>query len=260
MENLVLSLGKEIKWKEAQKLLGHWEKRKPEIVLNLIAQGKINQLIEIGEELASEGASFSDYFKKLLGLVQQLILIRAGVKKESPYRDLAKKFELKELVNLSDIFSEAVYRQKNTVLPQLPFQLAVIKYLGNKQKAEGRMVNDGDKKARKSKGKRPKVQSKKAEVNLKEVKKKWNDLLQAVKPMNHSVAAFLRAAHPKKIDGNYLILEVSYQFHKDKLEEHRNRQIVEKGLEKVFNSYVKIKCTLGNNDNDLYNAAKNIFG
>ncbi len=261
LENLVLNLGKEINWDEAQKLLGHWEKRKPEIVLKFIAEGKMNQLIKISEELVEEGASFSDYFKRLLSLIQELILIQSGVKKPSDYQQIADKYELRDLVELSDIFSQAAYQQKTAILPQLPFQLAVIKYLETKNISLNSNSNKRKNQAKKQKAKSrtSKVKSKKTNINFDEVKNKWSDLLQAVKPMNHSVAAFLKAAKPKEIQGDYLVLEVFYQFHKDKLEEHRNRQIVEQGFEEVFNSYVKIKCILGNKKDDLYNAAKDIF-
>ncbi len=264
LENLVLSLGDEIKWKKAQTLLGHWEKRKPETVLNLIADGEINQVVKIGEDLAEEGASFSDYLKRLISLIQRLILIKSGVEKEDELKKLADKFNIYSLVELSDFFGQAAYQQKNTLLPQMPFQLAVIKYLGDRPNAKGQTPNAVDKKAKKVKGQRLNAKGQKqiakgSNINLKEIEKKWDELLKAVKPMNHSVAAFLKAARPKEVNGKYLVLEVFYPFHKEKLEEHRNRQIVEEGVEKVFNSYVKIKCILGNRKEDLYNAAKDIF-
>ncbi len=276
LENLVLNLGKKIKWSEAKNLLGHFAKRKPETVLDFLSEGKLNEIVKISEDLAEEGASFRDYLKKLLSLIQKLILVKSGVEKDKQLVELAEKFEISELVELSDNFSEAVYRQKNSLLPQLPFQLGVIKYLKGRdaEKHKRIKVENKSKNTNKNKGKtmvkekRPtrRESSKQAgkgaknkDIDLKEIEKKWEELLKAVKPMNHSVAAFLKAARPKKIDGNYLILEVFYPFHKDKLEEHRNRQIVEQGLEKITNSYVKIKCVLGNKKDDLYNAAKDIF-
>jgi DNA polymerase-3 subunit gamma/tau len=264
LENLALNLGKEIKWKEARELLGNWEKRRPETVIKLIAEKKIDELIKIGEELAEEGASFSDYFKRLLGLIQHLILVRTKVEKDSQLKEIAEKFEVGDLVRLSDLFSEASYRQKNALISQLPFQLAVIKYLGEdttppkveKPKKKKKKIN----KTVNKKEVKPDGNKKEIEISIEEIRKNWDSLLEAVKPMNHSVAAFLKAAQPKRIEGKNLILEVFYPFHKDKLEEHRNRQIVEQGVEKVFNGYVKIKCILGDKKKDLYNAAKDIFG
>ncbi len=265
LENLTLNLGSEIKWDEARNLLGNWKKRRPETVIKLIAEKKVDELIAIGEELAGEGASFSDYFKRLLGLIQQLILVKTGVEKDSQLKEIADNFEVGDLVSLSDLFSEASYRQKNALIPQLSFQLAVIKYLGEEAGSEkAAKTKKKPKQKPKKKVKIEKVEpsssKEKIEMSIEEIRENWDNLLEAVKPMNHSVAAFLKAAQPKRIEGENLILEVFYPFHKDKLEEHRNRQIVEQGVEKVFNGYVKIKCILGDKKKDLYNAAKDIFG
>jgi hypothetical protein len=108
-------------------------------------------------------------------------------------------------------------------------------------------------------------------------------VLTAVKPFNHSVEAFLRAARPKSIDGNVVTLEVYYPFHKDKLEEQKNRKIVETGLSQVLGTDVILEYVLGEskqetvvikNDTpeevvgetpesvsgDIYDVAKEIFG
>jgi len=266
VESLVLNLGDKIKRKEAKEMLGHWEKRKPETVLELIAESRLDQLMTIGEELSAEGAGFSDYLKELLNLIRDLILAKTGAKKSSNFDALTGKFTLSQLVKLSDLFSEAAYRQKNSLIPQLPFQLAVIKFLENKTDSEQQTAssesNDNKKKSKQGKKRKLKdTRNKLGSVNLEmnEIKEKWEELLEAVKPMNHSVAAFLKAAQPSKIEGDALILQVFYQFHKDKLEEHRNRRIVEKGIEEVFDSCVKIKCKLGKKKNNLYNTAKDIF-
>jgi hypothetical protein len=117
-------------------------------------------------------------------------------------------------------------------------------------------------------------------VELEEVEKRWGEVLLAVKPYNHSVEAFLRAARPKKCTSKGLVIEVFYKFHKEKLEEAKNRQIVEIGLEKVFGGRVSFECVLAEGgakkevplkieDNqkskvvteaEIYDVAKDIFG
>jgi hypothetical protein len=83
-----------------------------------------------------------------------------------------------------------------------------------------------------------------------------------------------------KISGRAVVFEVFYPFHKDRLEEPRNRKVVELGLEKVFGVPLAFECVLGkskkpalviNNDTpvetvgvtdkkDIYDVAKEIFG
>jgi DNA polymerase-3 subunit gamma/tau len=126
---------------------------------------------------------------------------------------------------------------------------------------------------------------KKVKVELSQVEERWGDVLQAVKPYNHSVEAFLRAARPKKMTSDGLVIEVFYKFHKEKLEEAKNRKIVEIGLDKVFGGYLSFECILAeggkkkeirdqkletrdngseNNEavteSEIYDVAKDIFG
>jgi len=125
------------------------------------------------------------------------------------------------------------------------------------------------------------------DLNLDKVVESWGNILMTVKPFNHSVEAFLRAARPVKLEGRKLTLEVFYPFHKDRLEEARNRKIVEDGVFKVLGVELAFECVLGKskkeplviqNDTpiervsehliegekedkkDLYDVAKDIFG
>jgi len=125
-------------------------------------------------------------------------------------------------------------------------------------------------------------------LDINKVVESWGNILMTVKPFNHSVEAFLRAARPVELDGRKLVLEVFYPFHKDRLEEARNRKIVENGLLKVLGVDLAFECVLGkskkeplviHNDTpienvsekladeekkedkkDLYDVAKDIFG
>ena len=47
-----------------------------------------------------------------------------------------------------------------------------------------------------------------------------------------------------KFDGDKLNLGVYYKFHKDKLEENKNKQILEEALKRVFDKQIKFECTL----------------
>ncbi len=268
LESLVLSLGKEISWDKAQPELIHWQKQKPSKVLQLLADGEQEELLRVGEQLQADGAEMNDYLQRLLNLVQKLILVRTEVDKgQAEERRLAEQFSLSQLSRLSKILIQAMYEQKNAVLPQLPLQLAVIEFLKGKKKG----MTKGNKAQKKEKvGEGTKKAGKRVGLNLDTVKNKWRDLLEAVKPMNHSVAAFLRAAKPKKFKNNQLVLEVFYRFHKDKLEENRNRRIVETGLKKICHSDVKIKCVLAKKKKtkkknkkikeDISKVAEEIFG
>lgn len=259
LESLVISLGKKINWQDAAGFLEGWQKQRPETILKLIAEGNLKEVLQSTEELAVNGVDFTDYIGRILDLIQKMILVKAGLG-----GDTDSLFEIDNLVTLSRLFSKASVEQKTTPLAQLPFQLAVIDYLFP-PKAESKQPKVDSQKLKvesrqlKAEGLKP-ITRKKTDARIEEIITRWDELLSAVKPMNHSVAAFLRSAKPKEFSDNTLILEVFYRFHKDKLEESRNRQIVEDGLLAVFSSKIRVKCVLkeGKKD-DLYEIAKEIF-
>lgn len=80
--------------------------------------------------------------------------------------------------------------------------------------------------------------------SLEEVISKWPLILDAVKLLNHSVLAFLKACRPKSVEEGFLILEVFYKFHKDQLESEKSRRIFEEAASGVMNYEVRLKCTL----------------
>lgn len=285
LESLVLSLDKKITWGKAKNLLGYWQQQRPETVLELIGENKLKKALQTGEELAKQGADFSDYLGRLLNLIQRLILIKVGLEKDQDLKKLKKLFSLEKLVSLSRAFSKALVEQKSATLSQLPFQLAIAEAI-QRQEPElvkneedsnnNQLAGDEAEELEEAEEKEADNEMKPGPVALEDIKASWDQILTVIKPLNHSVAAFLRAARPKEVNGNTVILEVFYQFHKDKLEEDRNRRIVEEGLEKICSSRLKIKCVLGENEtkkaapvrsepkekskDELYQIAKEIFG
>ena len=76
------------------------------------------------------------------------------------------------------------------------------------------------------------------------IKEKWPEIVAATKPYNHSLMAVLKAGKPKKISANYLIINVLYKFHKEKLEEAKNRDTLEKVISDIIKTPIKVKFEL----------------
>lgn len=78
----------------------------------------------------------------------------------------------------------------------------------------------------------------------------WNKLLSEIKPLSASIEGLLRNSKPLEFDGKNLKIEVSYKFHKDKLDERKNKKMLEDCVEKIFQNRVAIECLLTNNKLD----------
>ena len=128
---------------------------------------------------------------------------------------LSKSDNIDYIVGLINKLIEANSLLRDSPLPQLPLEMGVVEYGG-----------------------RPEI------VSEQKIDVKWLEVLAAVKSYNHSLVAFLRASRPVALTGGELTLEVFYKFHKEKLEEKKNREILEQVISDIMGQPIKVKFTL----------------
>ena len=276
---MVMEIGKEMDKESVEKF---FEKKQGEYSMESLEEdllaGDKKGIIGRMEKMAENGVDFGEYRNRALDWFQKRMID-------------VKLWEIKELVRWINLLIDAGRKEKYTEIGQLPMELAVIDFLGDENKIQLSKINDQkvveklviNRGTENSRDAINRVSTKKnLNITVEQVAEKWKDLLLAVKPYNHSVEAFLRAARPKEIDGGRIVFEVFYQFHKDRLEDAKNRKIVEVGLNKIFGQDVDFVCVLGKNNvtekkvisaeeekvevkkeasgDEIYDAAKEIFG
>jgi len=77
-----------------------------------------------------------------------------------------------------------------------------------------------------------------------DIAEKWGEILAAVKPHNNNLSALLRSSRPRGFDGEFLTIEAFYKFHRDKLMEVKNREILEKVISGIMGKEIKVKFAL----------------
>ncbi len=209
----------------------------------------LNNLYEGGKDL--------EYFnQKLLKYLRDLLLIKVGVGEElvsaaeeefQKMTEQAKSFQKEELLTLINEFTQAERYIAYAPVPTLGFEMAVAsvidfpkehnvseKSIESKNEEEVEECADG-------------VHCEE-EGDIALIKERWKDILNGIKPYNHSLVALLRSVRPKSFDGENLTLEAFYSFHKDKLSSSRNQMTVEKVVEDVLSIPVRVRCVLGSRD------------
>lgn len=224
---MVMSLGENLtedKVKEYyEKKGGDYDFAKLETDLSL---GETEVILKRLEEMAEKGVDFGWLRQSLIEFLRKKWLSFWNLSDEKPVLDKVS------LERLMELLIEAGKWEKETEISQLPIELAIVKFGGEESKKIEPPKIEQPKKAVGSK------------ISIEDLENKWNEVLVAVKPANHSVEAFLRAARPIAVEGREVTLEVYYSFHKEKLEEPRNRKIVEEGFVKVFGMELAMNCVL----------------
>ncbi len=265
-----------------------------------LARGLVGEILVKLEKLAEKGVDFARLREGWLAYFQQRLLAKYGLVKEETAGEKLDEEALKKWIYLLIGVSKI---EKETEISQLPLELAVVDFLAGKGGQDTALTIKEEVAERPKTVKslpvkaKPKVGKTVAEENdlragdadqlidLEEVLREWPVLLTKIRPFNHSVEAFLRATRPREVKGKTVVVEVFYPFHKERLEEVKNRQIVEDCMRDVFGKDLLFECLLGkgkgkplvienetavavveqqvNNStgsDDIYEVAKEIFG
>lgn len=248
---------------QIKKILGETENLKPEILLKLLsandvrgAVGEIDRIVEAGENLRV-------YTEKILALLHSALMVKIGVNEEDV--DSEVLLEKEELIKLIELFSRAYGELKSAVIPQLPLELAAVEWCEMTTGALRSGV-DSDKFSNASVpvvasgdlGIRPDVMSGSRENLLRDtphraprdgkgedIAQLWPQIIEATKEYNHTIAGVLRGCRPQNFDGRILTIETFYKFHRDKLNEPKIREILDKAVVKILGENVGLKCVLG---------------
>ena len=216
-------------FRDAVKLLEHPVKFKPlqlDDWLVLVYQRQTKPALVWLQQAWEEGAQPRQLILTAIERLRQVLLRRLGV---DSGEDIAALSDITTLKLLLGRLITAAGEIKTSSIETLPLELAVVEWSQSGEPAPKP---------------KPGPAYAKATAGNEEILSKWPRGLEAVKPVNHSLEALLRATEPAGFQDGFLMIKVFYQFHKDRLEEDRYRSLVEQIASKVLVAPIKIKFFL----------------
>jgi DNA polymerase-3 subunit gamma/tau len=195
-------------------------------------------------------------------------------------RNQAAQISLRQVVRSVKLFNEAGWALKGSLHQQLPLELAFIEAVkpGFTQSAidpSAQPTNQSPSRTSETRGTpssprtrpaplpsveqttppansqvaEPKPTSvqpsvKTSNVSLETVRLHWAEILGAIRPQSRSVEALLRSGHPASVEGNTVVIGFAHAFHKRKVEEAENRQLIEGALKQVLGQGCQVRCEL----------------
>lgn len=220
----------------------------------------LNRIFEDGENL-------SVFSQRLILYLRSLLLILGGVGAEvlavdeESYKRMSRQAQSlgrERLIFALTKFLAAADLGRFAPIPSLPLELAVFDICAEtgavpSDRAESKEIpadllepSGGKIKKEEIPESKKSAPQQEGDLTLEEITAKWESVLKEIRPFNHSLEALLRSARPKETEGGKnLVVEVFYKFHKDRLSEPRNREIVEKVFDSVFGPGAKVSFILG---------------
>lgn len=195
--------------------------------------------------LYNKGVEMENLAVYILEYLRDILLIKAGVGDElvdvgkEQYEILQKQAGELTPTRLDDMinkFTQAYEFITQAAIPILPLEVAVVEV--SRQDLPAGKQEPKVKKQRGGKLSRP------ASKPVEQPSDHWSQIMAVVKPLNHSVEALLRSCKLGKVTARTITIQALYDFHKEKLEDPKNKIILEQAVKQIYGKPLKIKVEL----------------
>lgn len=232
--------------------------------IQLLQKRDIKNLIKFVENAAEKGTEMKGFILEVMDVIKKQLLSSYGVVEVTE-----KYFAKDELIVLIELFDSAYQATGTTAIEQIPLELAVIDWCeegGEKNDGGGGEVKEKSSNKNKVKVSKKVLSTQKVESgngknghdkklltngirkrisNGREIDNdSWKQVLSSIRLKNTSTEALLRAAKPLCLNDDTLTVGVFYNFHKEHLEAHNHRTLLEETLCEVMGKDIKIICKL----------------
>jgi DNA polymerase III subunit gamma/tau len=216
------------------KLLALSEEKSRDNFLTLLANRNAKDALATIGQLVSQGKDMRVFTVDCLHALEKLLVSGklAG-------------WDKTQLVRVIRKLSQAYGEMKNTAIPQLPLELAVVEFCED-EPVLSMYAPVAPVPAVAVSTKPVEVESVPiGSLSLEKLIEHWADVIAELKPYNHSIAGVMRSTRPKTVAGGIVTVEAFYTFHRDKLAESKTKDVLSAVLKKLFGEKVKIEVVLG---------------
>ena len=223
-----------------------------DFVFSLCAKNA-NSALEIFHRALDNGYEPSQFYKNTIETLRRLLFASvSGVEEVGLSASTTKMFtqaliktNTAEILSAINTFIVTETAYKYSVLPQLALEIATIKIClgvekGTVEPSTGYSSNASEKSKTNSSHD---VRTIEKSTSTGNPEAKWQEFLMEVKSKNTSIHAVLRVCEAD-FNGNEVCLTFPYKFHKERVEDTKNRELVESVMERVYGVKYRVKCVL----------------
>lgn len=284
----IFSLGdKTISLEQAELVMPHYNSYEAIDLLEALSRKDAAKAIVLINNLVDSGANLKNFNAEIINLLRKIMLnklnpglaanlgLDLGESLELKLNEAAANLDWPQLLASARRFLESYNDSRNTLITQLPLELAVIELcLFKTAAAEPVLTGQTNLKtplkpaaalknstARESAPAKPalfKEENNPSDLNKtlnKEilnlshsaVMEKWAEFLIKIKKYNHSLSFVLQNCRPQEIKDNNLSFVFKYKFHQDRINDQSIRGIVENTLGEVYGSALSFSSSIDEN-------------
>ena len=172
--------------------------------------------------------------------------IREKVDKEFEF---SKEVDIKIIHKLINLFLEAENKIRYANNQALVLEMIIPEMMKSGVGQDVEIVNRDVKKRIPQEKVEQKEQKKEEDIKSKdvavsEIKGKWEEFVNEIKPFNGHLYAFLGSANVVNYDNGTLFLEVPFQFHMERIEVPKSRNAISETFMKVYGTNCRVSCVV----------------
>ena len=279
LDQLISYGGEEITLAQVQSVLGAVPSQAVgELVDQLLARN-VAQGLDVINRVIADGVDSRQFNRQVVEYLREMLLIKVGDDSSLVHvtpevlqemKGQAAQLSIRELIKIVKLFNQAGLDLKASVQSQLPLELAFVDAtLGEEEKAappaarpspvtvpktsvetkvasapRSAPASEPAKAVREKPREEPRAASAGLKLTLTTVNSQWGRILGEAKLRNRSVEALLKSCRPLGVEGQEVVLGFQYPFHKEKIEEAKNKALVESVVSRVVESSCHIRCVL----------------
>ena len=232
-----------------------------DLILELVDQINKNQAasaISLINKLVEEGTDLQVFVEDLIETLRKMMLSKLNTnleefaidfdqKTQKLISELVKNIKVEDIVIYIEKFLNVKRELKSAEIIQFPFELAIVTLCKDdlttapvvKIVATQEVKKVIAKPAEKSSSTTTKLK-----LTLEQVKEKWGEVLVCVKKYNNSLASVLSAGRPFEMEGDIVQVCFKHQFHQERIDDIKNKEMLEKALKEIFGEDIKVKTVI----------------
>ncbi|MBX4204678.1 MAG: DNA polymerase III subunit gamma/tau [Candidatus Doudnabacteria bacterium] len=223
--------------------------------LSLILAGENKQAVDFISKLMYSGKDLIQFQKDFLEYLRKILIIKVGARADfgfsqemqSKLLELVSRVPLEKLVRIIELFQRAGSEIKWSVIQSLPMELAAIEAINIKDNVAIGTISNEVRDLGTNTETSPRQSSDRSgnshdnPEGLQKIAEAWPKILDKLKEYNHSLIPSLKLAKAVALQGRELVITFPYKFHKDAVEQRKNKIVVDQVIEEVTGMKLMIK-------------------
>lgn len=213
--------------------------------------------LEIYRKAREHGVDYKYMLVETMSTIRVSLLAKYGIGVSE--LEIHRESEAIDLVYMID---DTIRRGGMSQMPDVIVELMIIKWCGEGKDAGadrgGSQLKQFEEQESNGEGKDIKVEVKALQVKdgapvmeRGELEEFWRKVLKQAEKSSYSLEALLSKSWPRSVEGDELVVEVTYEFHRQQLMTDRFRAIIEGMVKDVFSYPLRCRFELGDRVSDL---------